>query len=964
MNSIRRRWRLCCERILLLSVALVSLSVMAAGESTPTSVAFYYGINPPLADLQAFDIAVVEPAFVPDPMAHTRSAEQGTHSLFAYVSLGEVQPSRDYYRDLPSGSIRNENAAWGSKVIDQTTPGWPAFYIDRVIAPLWKQGWRGFFIDTLDSYQLFARTDRERQAQVNAMIEIITEIKRRYPQARLILNRGFELLPAIAPLTYAVAAESLYQGFDAGKQSYQGVPPADREWLLARLRTAHDQYHLPVISIEYVAPNQPNARVLARTTAQQVRANGFIPWVADGGLKSLGVSSIELVPRNVLVLVDDGALDYTYTSAQRFLGMPLNYLGLRYEFVDISREALPDTILAGRYAGVVSWLQSGNRFAALGPWMRARMSEGTRFAVFNTIGFSSDEATLASFGLQRSAIGRAEQLTIESRDPSYIGFETEAIPAPANLAPLRLRDGASGSLLRMKNSRGTRFDAVALTDWGGFALAPFATVYQRAFGQSRWVVDPIRFISAALQLPPGPIPDVTTEGGRRILMSHIDGDGFASRAELRSAPLAASIMYREFLERYRLPSAVSVIEAEISPTGLYPQLSSQLEQVARTIFALPNVEGASHSYSHPFSWFNAMADEKAAREDEERPASAYNLPIPGYRFNLQRELKGSTDYINNRLMPNGKKAALFLWSGSAVIPSAALEAAAQAGLLNMNGGETIITERDRSLTLVSANGIRKQGAYQVYAPNQNENLYTNNWTGPFYGFERVVETFKLTGAPMRLKPIDIYYHVYSASKPASIVALHKVFDWAVQQPTTRVFPSQYIRKVLDFEATTIARDLASDKVIIRTGADLRTLRLPVGEGLPDLEKSTGVAGIADGPHGAYLILASSEIRLAPAATGTAVNKSLPYIIDVNGVVSDLSRHASATSNDLRFTVNANERITLRIGNARGCSVHTVDAGSNTLISTDRNATKAAIELAPPLPGTIKTRHSLIVNCPA
>ena len=950
--------------LFLLSNVMLANSTFAAAEKSPTSIAFYYGANPPLADLQAFDIAVVEPDFVPDPKIHARAIENGTHNLFAYVSLGEVQPSRPYYRGLPEGSVRNDNAAWGSKVIDQTAPGWRDYFIERIFAPLWAQGWRGFFLDTLDSYQLFAHTDAERRLQTSAMIQIIRAIKLRYPDARLMLNRGFELLPEIAPLTYAIAAESLYQGFDAGRQTYQSVPQADRDWLLAQLRTAQEQYHLPVISIEYVAPNRPDTREVARATARQVQTHGFIPWVADGALMSLGVSSIELVPRNVLVLVDDGALDFTYTSAQRFLGMPLNYLGLRYEFLDISREPLPNSILAGRYAGVVTWLQSGNRFNTLGLWMRARIAEGTRFAVFNTIGFSSDDATLESFGLQRSAIGRAEQLSIDTIDARYIGFESEAIPAPTSLAPLRLRDGTAGSLLRLKNSRGTRYDAAALTSWGGFVLTPFATVYQRTFGQSRWVVDPMRFISDALQLPAVPVPDVTTEGGRRILMSHIDGDGFASRAEIPTAPFAANVLYREFLQRYRIPSAVSVIEAEISPNGLYPQQSPQLEQAARSIFALPSVEGASHSYSHPFSWFNAMADEKAALEEEDRPASPYNLQIPGYRFNLKRELQGSINYINSRLMPSTKKASVFLWSGSAVIPAAALDAASRAGLLSMNGGETIITERDRSLTLVAANGIRKQGAYQVYAPNQNENLYTNNWTGPFYGFERVIETFKLTGAPLRLKPIDIYYHVYSASKPASITALHKVFDWAIQQPTTRVFPSQYIRKVLDFEATTVARDVATDMLIVRTGDDLRTLRLPVGTNLPDIDRSTGVAGVANGPTGAYLILSAGEARIPGSAAVPPAASRLPYLTEVNGAVSGLTRQNSPNGTDLRFTVTANDRIAAHLANMRGCSVQTVDSEPGTPLPSDRNADKRLIELAPLPASSATSRHTLLVHCPA
>jgi hypothetical protein len=118
----------------------------------------------------------------------------------------------------------------------------------------------------------------------------------------------------------------------------------------------------------------------------------------------------------------------------------------------------------------------------------------------------------------------------------------------------------------------------------------------------------------------------------------------------------------------------------------------------------------------------------------------------------------------------------------------------------MNGGDTFITRSRASLTAVRSHGIFKKGNLQVYAPITNENLYTNLWRGPFYGFERVIETFSMTETPRRLKAVDIYYHTYSASKPASLTALHQVYGWALKQPLHPVFASEYIRKVHDFYA--------------------------------------------------------------------------------------------------------------------------------------------------------------------
>ena len=340
-------------RLLLLACLLSLLSTVRAAD---LSVAFYYGSAPPLTDLAAFDIAVVEPSYVAKPQDHARPARDGVHELFAYVSLGEVHKSRPYYTRLPAGAVRAENTAWASGVIDQTVPGWREFFLSEVVAPLWRQGWRGFFIDTLDAYEQFSSTDAQRAVQREALVATLREFKRRYPEARLMLNRGFELLPELASLTFAVAAESLYQGYDAASGRYRPVPQADRDWLLAQMEIVRDRYRLPVIAIDYVAPGGSAARTLARTTARQVREHGFIPWVADGGLSSLGVGTIEVVPRTVLILVDNLQQDLYYTDAQRFIGMPLNYLGLRYEFVDLKTQALPAGILDGQYAGIVTWL--------------------------------------------------------------------------------------------------------------------------------------------------------------------------------------------------------------------------------------------------------------------------------------------------------------------------------------------------------------------------------------------------------------------------------------------------------------------------------------------------------------------------------------------------------------------------------------------------------------------------------
>ena len=219
------------------------------------------------------------------------------------------------------------------------------------------------------------------------------------------------------------------------------------------------------------------------------------------------------------------------------------------------------------------------------------------------------------------------------------------------------------------------------------------------------------------------------------------------------------------------------------------------------------------------------------------------MKIPGYTYDVNREITGARDYINT-LAPPGKKTRMVLWSGNTEPLAAPVALAYKAGLLNMNGGFTTISKAEPSLTQVGPLGIMKGDYYQVYAPMQNENVYTKGWTGPFYGFERVIETFEMTDKPLRLKPVNIYYHTYIASKRASIASLHKVYGWAEdqlkQQKLHPVYASEYAERVLDWRRATVARTDAG--LELRSGRSLRQWRVDAGAGMPLVSAASGIGG--------------------------------------------------------------------------------------------------------------------------
>lgn len=900
--------------MLLPALRLWACGVLMVASTTPfagqPNIALFYGPNPPWDELAAFDVVVVEPEHVHDPKAH---ATERT-ALFAYVSVGEASHDRAYLKDIPADWRMGQNSDWGSVLLDQSQPGWPDFFSEHVIQPLWQAGYRGFFLDTLDSFRKFAKTDADRARQEAGLVAVIRELKKRYPEARLIFNRGFEVLPQLHREVFAVAAESLFQGWDPARQVYRTVPAADRDWLLAQLRGVHDDFGLPILSIDYVPPGK---RDLARETAAKIRDLGFIPWVTNATLDMLGVGNIEVMPRKVLMIHNSANTDYDLenTDVLLYATTPLNYLGYVAEYVD-ARAELPAYPLTGRYAGIVVWLENPPRKegGALAAWLRGQIDAGVPFVLLGDADFLLARSDPRQLGLDYSeATPVRTPLHIMHRD-SVIGFETQPDLDRQEFFPLQVMNGQP--LLTVANDREEKQDAVALTSWGGYALNPHVLIdmpsTQHGKGENqRWVINPIEFLQRALRLPDMPVPDVTTESGRRLLMVHMDGDGFANKGEFPGFPYGAQILYDRVLRNWQLPATISVIQGEVASNGKYPELSPDLEKIARKIFALPHVEIASHSFSHPFAWQQA-----ALHPMEPGPAvDGYRLDIPGYSFDLQKEIPGSIAYIESRLAPPGKKVKVFLWTGDCNVGADALALADRSGVVGMNGGDTTITRSAPTLALVAPLGIPKSGYFQVYAPNQNENVYTNDWLGPFFGYERVIETFDLTDTPRRLKPIDVYFHTYSASKPASLRALEKVLKWAQQQETMPIYVSEYVRKVLDFNRAVVAR--TPDGWLVRDAGDLRELRAPLGLGKPALAKSRMLAGFSRYDNSQYLHLAGSEAEIRFQKSP----ERSPFLVSANARIEHLTRADTANGRDLGMTLHGHVPLQFVLSLDARCAVN-------------------------------------------
>ncbi len=616
-----------------------------------------------------------------------------------------------------------------------------------LLATLEKRGFVGFAFDA------------RKPEHATAAEELLLEARRRAPAARIYYWGALDRLPSVAAAVSGFITDGVFTagvaqaGEDTAPEVLDDIEGVRR---MANLVDVRGKYKFPFVVIERVPNHQrEQARGIARTLAER----GFVPWVQVGG-KMLGVGLKEWIPRRILALYDgEEEADLPYTMVHRLATVPLEHLGYAVDYHDVNSGPLPAGDLSARYAGIVSWFSDDEmaKPRAYEGFLMEQLSRGMKIAMLGRPGFAASSEIVSRLGLADAA-RRVSAPVIIHHTGAMVGFEARPLPLARDLPAWVSRTGEAH--IELRDQAGARLHPVVTGLWGGMALDPY--VLERGVdGRVRWIINPFTFFARALDLEPIPAPDFTTENGRRLLFVHIDGDSFASMAEIPGRYFSGQIIMREFLDRYPLPTTVSIVEGETSTAGVYPQLSKDLEPIAKQMFRLPNVEVASHSFSHPFDWV-AAAKGLTKLADSKDPV---HMPIAGYKYSAAREVAGSVQYINS-LAPPDKPTKVFLWSGAALPMVDALRESYANKLVNMNGGACELPGDNPALSQIPSLGRWVGGYLQVYAQAQNENVYTNEWHGPFYGFRDVIRMFRFTESPRRLKPINIYYHFYSGTKSA------------------------------------------------------------------------------------------------------------------------------------------------------------------------------------------------------
>ncbi|KAA3620103.1 MAG: hypothetical protein DWQ05_05075 [Calditrichaeota bacterium] len=565
------------------------------------------------------------------------------------------------------------------------------------------------------------------------------------------------------------------------------------------------------------------------------------------------------VKRHILALYSSRQqINPKHTRIHQNVEMVLNHLGCIVDYWDID-QGMPAEKSIDKYRGILSWFEH-NRLVnkkEFMQWLPRQIQNGKKYVHFGSLaGFQPDQIAITqeisttffkTLGLScddDSWDDNPAIIEVFKKLPKLVEFERTL----KNELPYYIRINPENKnierllILQKRNSPQSRSVIIAFTDWGGFALSPYIIYDDPQTFKRRWRINPFAFLARAFDLKNIPKPDVTTRNGSRIWFSHIDGDALISLSEIEDGFYCGEIIRDEILKKYNLPVSVSIVVAELLQ-------NKRFDKIARSIFALRNVELASHSYSHPFYW-----DKNYAHKNE---YERQHLEIPGYTFDAEKEITASIDYINDRLAPPGKKAKIFFWSGNCEPTAEAIKYCDENNILNMNGGDTVFDNDNLSYSNVAPLSVPVGTQMQYYASNSNENIYTGEWTGPFYGYLNVLKTYKNTESPRRVRPIDVYYHYYSGEKWAALMALKNILDQSIKNDIAPVFASDYLKIVQGFFASQFKKT-GKWQWEVENNGHCKTIRFDHCELQPDLKKSANVIGFNKYQGSLYIHLGNAE----------------------------------------------------------------------------------------------------------
>jgi endo-alpha-1,4-polygalactosaminidase (GH114 family) len=269
------------------SKAKIDIHMRERIKSINTYVA-YYGSNAPNGIVQKLglsDLAIVQPDTLTQSYLHDTKIRP---LVVAYLSVGEITKHDPLFNTAKKKKwIFGKNESWDSYYVNVSIKEWQEVIRSRA-RELINRGYDGVFLDTVDTVDAKAEPAVAKNL-LPGMIELIHNLRKAFPNAVIVQNRGFSVIDNVVDDVDALMFEDLTTTYDHKKKSYETIIP-DQNLLDLAVRVSKK---LPVLVLDYARPDNPKEACRA---FQFARSYCFISTVSVGELDDLPDYKLEECP--------------------------------------------------------------------------------------------------------------------------------------------------------------------------------------------------------------------------------------------------------------------------------------------------------------------------------------------------------------------------------------------------------------------------------------------------------------------------------------------------------------------------------------------------------------------------------------------------------------------------------------------------------------------------------------------
>lgn len=168
--------------------------------------------------VENYEMVIVEPDFY-DKNEMKELKASGT-KIVSYVTLGEVDANRWYFSILQEAGFLGTNQNWNSSYLNLEDEYVRRVILQQVLPEIMDEEPDGLFLDTIDAVSPVT----ERGYLQPFMVELIKEIRAKYPDIIIIQNAGLFLIEETKDYVDAFLTEALVSNYDFTNNTYRVRP--------------------------------------------------------------------------------------------------------------------------------------------------------------------------------------------------------------------------------------------------------------------------------------------------------------------------------------------------------------------------------------------------------------------------------------------------------------------------------------------------------------------------------------------------------------------------------------------------------------------------------------------------------------------------------------------------------------------------------------------------------------------